>query len=86
MRAYTGRMKYLLPALALLLSACGSDEPPPPEPKAPEGRAETQSIRNTDAVGYNGSAIADKVDGAIETSEEADRKLKEEADRQAAGE
>ena len=64
-----------------VLAACGQDEPPPPEPK-PQGRAETQAIRNTDAVGYSGSAIADKVDTALDKNEEAARKLKEEADRQ----
>jgi hypothetical protein len=79
-------MKRLLASLALLVSACGPSDEPAPAPPPPSGRAETQSIRNTDAVGTGGAAIADKVDAAIDTTEEADRKLKEEAERQSAGE
>lgn len=79
-------MKRLLVSLALLVSACGSSEDPAPAPPPPSGRAETQSIRNTDAVGTGGAAIADKVDAAIDATEEADRKLKEEAERQSAEE
>ena len=80
-------MKRLLVSLALLVSACGpAEEPAPATPPPPTGRAETQSIRNTDAVGTGGAAIADKVDAAIDTTEEADRKLKEEAERQSAEE
>lgn len=74
-------MKRALMALALLLPACGADEPPPAEPAAPEGRAETQAIRNTDAVGYSGSAIADKVDGALDKTEEATKKNQQAADQ-----
>jgi hypothetical protein len=76
-------MKQLLLVLAVVASACGGDEPPPPEPAAPQGRAETQTIRNTDAVGAGGGAIADKVDAALDKNDEAAKKLQEEADRQA---
>lgn len=62
---------------AALLAACGADEPPPPEKKAPEGRAETRNIRNTDAVGYSGGAIANKVDGALDKNDEANRQRQE---------
>ena len=81
-------MKRLMAGLALLVSACGSSDEPAPQPQPPPatGRAETQAIRNTEAVGTGGAAIADKVDAAIDTTAEADRKLKEEADRQSAGE
>lgn len=57
----------------LLLSACGGGEPP--APAQPEGREETQSIRNTEAIGYAGGAIADKVDGALDTNDERKAKL-----------
>lgn len=67
---------------AALLAGCG-DEPPPSEPKPPEGRAETRAIRNTEAVGYSGGAIADKVDTALDQNEEA-RKRREAADAQSA--
>jgi hypothetical protein len=80
--------KPLIVACALLLAACGADEPAPaPEPaQPPEGRAETQTIRNTEAVGVPGGAIADKVDGALDQTEAAERRRKEEADRQSAEE
>jgi len=76
-------MRILPIVVALLLGACSGEEPPPPEPKQPQGRAETRSIRNTDAVGYSGSAVADKVDGALTANEEAEKKRQEEAERAA---
>lgn len=66
-------------ASALLAAGCGGEEPPPPEPREPQGRAETRSIRNTDAVGYSGSAVADKVDGALTANEAAAKTREEEA-------
>lgn len=74
-------MKRVLPVLALLLAACGPDEPPPAEKKAPQGRAETQSIRNTEAVGYSGNAVADRVDDGLNKNEAAEKKRQEEADK-----
>ena len=75
-------MKHSLLALALLASACGADEPPPPEPEAPQGRAETQSIRNTGAVGYSGDAVADKVDEALKKNDENVKKVEQESAEQ----
>ena len=65
------RSRHLASAAALLalLAACGKDEPPPPQ-KPPEGRTETQSIRNTEAIGYSGKAIANKVDDALNKNDE----------------
>ena len=76
-------MKPLLWVLALSLSlaACGSDEPPPPPKAPPEGRAETQGIRNTDAVGTGGKAIANKIDAALDKQDEATKKNQEAADQ-----
>lgn len=74
-------MRFALAAVALFLAACSRDEPPPEEKREPQGRAETRSIRNTDAVGYSGSAIADKVDGALTANEEAAKKRQDEADQ-----
>ena len=74
-------MKRALIVAALALAACSQEEPPPPEKKEPQGRAETRSIRNTDAVGYSGSAVADKVDGALTANEEAVKKKQQEADQ-----
>lgn len=67
-------------AAAALLVACAQDEPPP-EKKEPTGRAETRAIRNTDAVGYSGSQIADKVDAGLSAQEEANRRNQEAADQ-----
>jgi hypothetical protein len=62
-------MRAFILLLPLLLIACGVPPDDRAPAAAPEGRAETQNIRNTDAVGYSGSAIADKVDAALDTSE-----------------
>ena len=61
--------------LTAVLSACGSSEPPPPA--APQGRAETQGIRRTEAIGYSGNAIANKVDGALNQNDEQKKKMDE---------
>jgi hypothetical protein len=65
----------LIAALLLLpLAACQ----PTPEPKKvdqPQGRAETQGIRNTEAIGYAGDAIADKVDGALDANDQRKAEL-----------
>ena len=66
-------------ALVALLAACEKKEAPLPERKAPEGRAETQSIRNTQAVGYDGKAIADKVDEALKKNDENVRKAEQQS-------
>lgn len=67
--------------LTLMLGACGSPEPPA-EAAAPEGREETRGIRNTEAIGYAGDAIADKVDGALDANDE--RKARLDAELEAA--
>ncbi len=62
--------------LAFGLAACGGKEPPA-EPKKAEGREETKNIRNLDNIGVSGSAIANKVDGALNANDESARKLRE---------
>ena len=72
----------LAPALMLavvLLSAC-IDPAPPPERPPPQGREETRGIRNAEAVGSSGNAIANKIDASLDASEQ--RKV--EMDRRAA--
>ncbi len=73
-------MKYALLVLAMLAAGCGSGEPPPPDAAPPEGRAETQSIRNTEAVGTSGKAIADQVDAGIKANEEQAKKAERESE------
>ncbi len=53
---------------ALLLGACSKPEEPVADHE-PQGREETRGIRNTEAIGYSGSAIADKVDGALDAND-----------------
>lgn len=66
-------MKRLACLSLMFLSACHAPEPAPTS--AEGGRAETQNIRNLDAVGVPGSAIADKVDGALNAAEQRNRDL-----------
>lgn len=63
-------------AASFLLSACGEKAPEVPDaPVKPKvGREETQGIRNTDAIGYSGSAIANKVDGALNAADQQKEK------------
>lgn len=73
-------MRALFLLLPPLLVACGV---PPDDSEAaavPEGRAATQNIRNTDAVGYSGSAIADKLDAALDTNDQRLKALDAELD------
>lgn len=53
--------------LIALLAACQPSEPRPAA--AESGRAETQGLRNVEALGVNGSGIADKVDGALDAND-----------------
>lgn len=72
---------------ALAVAACSAQEAPPADDARqaePAGRAETRSIRNTDAVGYSGSAVADQVDDALNASDDRGRQLQE-ADERSSG-
>lgn len=58
-----------------MIAAC-SKEPPPPKPDT--GRAETRSLEAADAVGYNGKAIRQKVDGALDANDAHNAQLEKE--------
>ena len=69
---------YTIPAFAALtlsLAACNASPPPPAPRAAPQGRVETRGIRNTDAIGYSGSAIANKVDAALDANDAQKQKM-----------
>ncbi len=51
-----------------LLAGCGSSEPQ--QSQSEDGREETRTIRNTEAIGYSGDAIADKLDAALDANDE----------------
>ena len=71
-------MKRIYPlALLILLTACEPSSAPKAKSSASEheGRAETQNIRNLDAVGVPGGAIADKVDGALNAAEQRQQQM-----------
>ncbi|HUS24847.1 MAG TPA: hypothetical protein VM369_07850 [Candidatus Binatia bacterium] len=72
-----GRTFTVVAGAALLLAACGAPEPPKEKPKA--GREETREIRNLQAIGVNGAAVADKVDEAIKLNEDRQKQLDAEA-------
>ena len=62
-------------AVGLLLAACHpKDKPQHVDDQPPQGREETRGIRNTEAVGYAGNAIADKVDAALDANDQAKQK------------
>jgi hypothetical protein len=62
-------------AVGLMLAACSRQQDPQPPPVKKQGRAETQGIRNTDSIGYSGSAIANKVDGALNANDQQQQKM-----------
>ena len=59
--------------LITVLAACGGATPPAEERS--EGRDDTRGIRNTEAVGYSGDAIADRVDGALDANDQRREQL-----------
>jgi len=67
--------------LLAALTACGK-KPEVPKPGEPQGRAETQPIRNTESIGYAGNAIADKVDGALDANDQRKAELDSAIDAQ----
>ena len=75
--------------IALALSACSDPEPPKAGPVAADkyqGRAETKSIQAADAIGYDGTAIQKKLDGALDANDRRMEELDKQIDEQPASE
>ncbi len=53
-----------------LLAACSKPAEPAADEAKPQGREETRGIRNTEAIGYSGNAVADKVDSALDANDQ----------------
>ncbi|NKF21938.1 hypothetical protein [Solimonas marina] len=75
------RLVVCAAAVTVALVACHPKESPE-HVDDHKGRAETQGIRNTEAVGYAGDAIADKVDAALDANDQAKQKLDDAIDAQ----
>ncbi len=69
-------------ALMLLVSGglvgCHKDLPPP-HPTEDHGRPETKSIEGINAVGYNGTAVRQKLDKALNANDAANKQMDEAA-------
>lgn len=78
-------MKFLpicLAASAILFAACNQPPETAAAPAEPQGREETRTIRNTEAIGYSGDAIANKVDSALDTNDQRKEQLDKEMEAQ----
>lgn len=68
-----------------VLTACSRPEPAKPaesETAAYQGREDTESVRNADAVGYDGAAIQKKLDVALDKNEQRGADLDQQIEAQ----
>ena len=69
--------------LLLTPAACGkNDSASAPTSNAAQGRKETEAIRATDAIGYDGQTIGDKVDQALNANDAREDELDKAVDSQ----
>lgn len=54
----------------VILGASGCGKPEPQAADAYQGRDDTKSLRNADAVGYDGAAIQKKLDAALDKNDQ----------------
>jgi hypothetical protein len=72
-----------MPALLLALSMTACSNPDPPKTMNEyQGRDDTKSLRNADAVGYDGTAIQKKLDGALDKNDQRAADLQKQIDAQ----
>jgi outer membrane biogenesis lipoprotein LolB len=65
--------RALLLLAGLVLNACSRPEPAKPaEPEAGayQGREETRTLQNADNIGYDGTGIQKKLDGALDKNDQ----------------
>ena len=74
---------FILCLVAGVLTACNPAPQAAGKPK--QGRDETQGIRNTEAIGYAGNAIANKVDSALNANDQRTGELNKELEKQEGG-
>lgn len=73
--------------IMLFIGLTGCSNSPPPE-AVPEnaagyqGRDDTETLRNADAVGYDGAAIQKKLDGALDRNDQRAADLQKRIDAQ----
>lgn len=72
----------IIAASLLGLSGCGKSADEPPQPRSTQGREETRNIRDTEAVGYSGDAVANQVDAALDANDQRKEQLDEELNQQ----
>jgi Holliday junction resolvasome RuvABC DNA-binding subunit len=65
---------------SLGLSACSKSEPPKPL-ISDKGRPETRSVEALNAVGYNGTAMRQKLDKALDANDAQSKKMDQAADQ-----
>jgi hypothetical protein len=66
----------------VILGASGCGKPEPQAADAYQGRDDTKSLRNADAVGYDGAAIQKKLDGALDKNDQRAADLQNQIDAQ----
>ncbi|MBC7751358.1 MAG: hypothetical protein H7Z73_06515 [Candidatus Saccharibacteria bacterium] len=70
----------LVGSLGLGLTACSKPEPPKPI-VSDTGRPETRSVEAANAVGYNGTAMRQKLDKALDANDAQTQKMNQAADQ-----
>jgi hypothetical protein len=73
---------------SLVLNACSRPEPAKsaePEAGAYQGREDTRSLQNADNIGYDGTGIQKKLDGALDKNDQRAADLDAQIDAQTGG-
>jgi hypothetical protein len=66
--------------MGLGITACSKPEPPKPI-ISDTGRPETRSVEAVNAIGYNGTAMRQKLDKALDANDAQTKKMNDEANQ-----